>query len=257
MTTWAPRFPRVLSALAASLTLVPLVTGAADQPPEGFLEHPEVVPATIECDEGPGTVSVVGQVFPTLSRTGGGQADLPLNVAASLPGDGAEADGSAQTDGDADAGSEAIELELSLVPHQDTVQNVTADEMAAASDRAGRLTTELTGESGHLVSGDDDPLLTWDDWDPPLGIYEVHVETGAFTLSGPGDCEVVSPGPVSSIQVGSEDEWSEAASEAASADESGLAAYLPWAVAVMGVLGALCLAVPAVLYLRKGRSAAE
>lgn len=246
MTTWAPRFPRVLSALAASLTLVPLVTGAADQPPEGFLEHPDVVPATVECDEGSGTVSVVGQVFPTLTQTGGGQADLPLNVAASLPGNDAEADG-----------SEAIELELSLVPHQDTVQNVTADEMAAASDRAGRLTTELTGESGHLVSGDDDPLLAWDDWDPPLGIYEVHVETGAFTLSGPGDCEVVSPGPVSSIQVGSEDEWSEAASEAASADESGLAAYLPWAVAVMGVLGALCLAVPAVLYLRKGRSAAE
>ncbi|GAB3703756.1 hypothetical protein [Nocardiopsis oceani] len=246
MTTWAPRFPRVLSALAASLTLVPLVTGAADQPPEGFLEHPDVVPATVECDEGSGTVSVVGQVFPTLTQTGGGQADLPLNVAASLPGNDAGA-----------GGSEAIELELSLVPHQDTVQNVTADEMAAASDRAGRLTTELTGESGHLVSGDDDPLLTWDDWDPPLGIYEVHVETGAFTLSGPGDCEVVSPGPVSSIQVGSEDEWSEAASEAASADESGLAAYLPWAVAVMGVLGALCLAVPAVLYLRKGRSAAE
>ncbi|GHC76127.1 hypothetical protein GCM10007079_12160 [Nocardiopsis terrae] len=254
---WAPRSPRVLSALALSLAPVPALLGAApaatatDPTPEGP-SHAHVQPAEVECDRGAGTVTVVGQVFPVLSRSAEGRSELSLDLAAELAGD-AEAAENAGTAGGAEA---VADLELALAPHAQPLPGVTPEEMTEAADRAGPLTATLSGTGGRLLSGDGSPTLAWQDWEPPVGFYEVRVATGTFSLTGFGDCAVVGGGPLASVQVGTEEEQ-EQQREAGADEASGPSDrrdHLPRVALAVGVLGALCLLVPAVLHLR-GRAA--
>lgn len=250
---WAPRFPRVLSASAVSLLLSPALLGAAapaaaDPPPEGP-SHAYVKPAGVECDQGAGTLTVVGQLFPVLSQEVDSQPELSLPLAAELATEepaGEEAEG-------------AIDLELVLVPHVEPLPGVTAEEMDGAADRAGTLTATLSGAEGRLLTGEEPPGLAWEDWEPPLGFYEVHVATESFSLSGFGDCTVNAETPLSSIQIGTDDEQEEqratGAEEASAATaSSGWRDHLPWIILGAGVLGAVFLLVPAVLHLRRRRT---
>lgn len=256
---WAPRFPRVLSASAVSLLLSPALLGAAapvtapaadDPPPEGP-SHAYVKPAAVECDQGTGTLTVVGQLFPVLSRSDEGRTELSLPLAAELASDAESTEG-------AEGAEETADLELVVVPHAEPLPGITAEEMDEAADRAGTLTATLSGADGRLLSGDEPPTLAWEDWDPPLGFYEVHVATEAFSLPGFGDCAVNAETPVSSVQVGTEDEQEEqrttGAEEASAADSSGWRDHLPWIILGAGVLGAVFLLVPAVLHLRRRKA---
>ncbi|WP_017585156.1 hypothetical protein [Nocardiopsis ganjiahuensis] len=248
---WAPRFPRVLSAPAVSLLLVPALLGAAapaatdDPPPEGP-SHAYVKPAGIECDRGAGTLTVVGQLFPVLSESDGGQSELSLALAAELASEEEEGTGAEET----------ADLELVLVPQAQTLPGITAEEMDEAAQRAGTLTATLSGADGRLLTGDDPPVLSWADWEPPLGFYEVRVATESFSLPGFGECAVVAETPLSSVQVGTDDELGEqlangADEAAADSGSSGWRDLLPWFVLGAGVLGAVFLLVPVVLHLRR------
>ncbi|MBQ1084086.1 hypothetical protein [Nocardiopsis sp. B62] len=236
---WAPRFPRVLSALAVTLVLAPATLGAAEPSPEGP-SHAYVRPADVSCDQGSGTLTVIGQLFPVVSSFSDGQPEVSLSLAAEL-------------EPEEETGEEATtNLELVVVPNPEPLPGISADDMAAAAERAGTLTAGLSGSDGRLLTGDDPPTLAWEDWEPPLGFYEVRVATETFTLPGFGDCTVSAATPVSSVQVGTEDELEE--QRASGDDASGLREYLPWIVLGVGVLGAVCLLVPAVLHLRRRAS---
>lgn len=246
---WAPRFPRVLSALAVTLTLAPATLGAADPAadptPEGP-SHAYVKPAEVACDQGAGTLTVVGQLFPVVSDSPDGQPEFSLSLAAELASEEETEDETEGEEGTAD-------LELELVPNPEPLPGISAEEMGAATERAGTLTATLSGSDGRLLTGDDPPALAWEDWEPPLGFYEVRVATETFALPGFGDCSVTAATPVSSVQVGTEDELEE--QRASGVDESsGLREYLPWVLLGVGVLGAVCMLVPAVLHLRRRRA---
>lgn len=247
---WAPRFPRVLSAPVVSLLLAPALLGAADAdepPPEGP-SHAYVKPAEVECDQGGGTLTVVGQLFPVLSQEVEDQPGLSLPLAAEIA-----------AEDPAEEGAEgSIDLELVLVPHAEPLPGITAEEMNEAADRAGTLTATLTGTDGRLLTGAEAPGVAWAEWEPPLGFYEVRVATETFSLSGFGDCTVNAETAVGSIQVGNDDEQQEqrenGAGEAAAADSSGARGYLPWIILGAGALGLVFLLVPAVLHLRRRRT---
>ncbi|WP_431872019.1 hypothetical protein [Nocardiopsis eucommiae] len=252
---WAPRFPRVLSALAVTLTLAPATLGAADPATEPTAEataegptHAYVKPADVACDQGAGTLTVVGQLFPVVSDSPDGQPELSLSLAAELAAD-SEEDGEDETEGE----EGTTDLELELVPNPEPLPGISAEDMGAATERAGTLTATLSGDDGRLLTGDDPPGLAWEDWEPPLGFYEVRVATETFSLPGFGDCTVTAATPLSSVQVGTEDELTEqrASGQEASSDPR---AYLPWVLLGVGMLGAVCMLVPAVLHLRRRRA---
>ena len=248
---WAPRFPRVLSAPVASLLLAPALLGAAapgaDAPPTEGPSHAYVKPAEVECDQGAGTLTVVGQLFPVLSREVDDQPGLSLPLAAELaPGDSAE-----------EGAEGGFDLELVLVPHAEPLPGITAEEMDGAADRAGTLTATLSGTDGRLLTGEEAPGVAWADWEPPLGFYEVRVATESFSLPGFGDCAVNAETAVASVQVGSDEEQREQrehGADEAAADSSGVRALLPWIILGAGVLGLVLLLVPAVLHLRRRRT---
>ncbi len=256
---WAPRFPRVLSAPAVSLLLLPALLGAAapapvsaaaGDPPQEGPSHAYVKPAGVECDQGTGTLTVIGQLFPVLSLSDGGQPELSLALAAELAA--AEQDGAEM----AEEAEESADLELVLVPQAQTLPGITTEEMDEAAERAGTLTATLSGTDGRLLTGDDPPALAWEEWEPALGFYEVRVATESFSLPGFGECAVTAETPVSSVQVGTDDELdaqrANGADEAAdAADSSGWRDQLPWIILGTGVLGAVLLLVPAVLHLRR------
>ncbi|MFE9242718.1 hypothetical protein [Nocardiopsis sp. NPDC006938] len=264
---WAPRFPRVLSALAATLVLVPVVLGAAapadeptDEPTPDGPSHAYVKPADVACDQGTGTLTVIGQLFPVLSDSPDGQPELTLSLAAELAAEENEegGDGEESQEGPGATAEEgSTDLELVVVPHPEPLPGITAEEMGAAADRAGTLTATLSGPDGRLLTGDAPPTLAWEDWEPPLGFYEVRVATESFSLPGFGDCAVTASTPVSSVQVGTEEELEGQRASGAEQGASGPRAYLPWIVLGAGVLGAVFLLVPAVLHLRRRSAGAQ
>lgn len=254
---WAPRFPHVLPASALALLLVPALLGAAapetDDPPAEGPSHAYVKPAEVECDQGTGTLTVVGQLFPVLSQEVEDQPGLSLPLAAELapedpPEEGAE--GAAGAEG-------GVDLELVLVPHAEPLPGTTAEEMSEAAERAGTLTATLSGTDGRLLTGEEAPGVAWADWEPPLGFYEVWVATESFSLPGFGECTVNAETALASVQVGGDDEQQEQrehSAEEAAAASSGARALLPWIILGAGVLGLVCLLVPAVLHLRRRRT---
>ncbi|GAA1078365.1 hypothetical protein [Nocardiopsis metallicus] len=248
---WAPRFPRFLSAPVVLSLLAPALLGAAapaadDPPPEGP-SHAYVKPAEVECDQGAGTLTVIGQLFPVLSQEVDDQPGLSLPLAAEL----------AHEDPGEEGAEGGIDLELVLVPHPEPLPGITAEEMDEAADRAGTLTATLSGAGGRLLTGEEAPGVAWAGWEPPLGFYEVRVATESFSLPGFGDCTVNAETAVASVQVGDDDEQREQrenGAEEAAAASSGAQALLPWIILGAGLLGLVFLLVPAVLYLRRRRT---
>lgn len=215
-------------------------------PPEGP-SHAYVKPAEVECDQGAGTLTVIGQLFPVLSQEVDDQPGLSLPLAAEL----------APEDPGEEGAEGGIDLELVLVPQAEPFPGITAEETNEAADRAGTLTATLSGTDGRLLTGEEAPGVAWADWEPPLGFYEVRVATESFSLPGFGDCTVNAEAAVASVQVGSDDEQREQrenGADEAAAGSSGAQALLPWIILGAGVLGLVFLLVPAVLHLRRRRT---
>jgi hypothetical protein len=229
------------------LFVAPALLGATDGPPPEGPSHAYVKPAEVECDQGAGTLTVVGQLFPVLSQEVDDRPGLSLPLAAELTSEDPAGEG-------AEVG---VDLELVLVPHAEPFPGITAEEMAEAAERAGTLTATLSGAEGRLLTGEEAPGVAWSDWEPPLGFYEVRVATESFSLPGFGDCTVNAENAVASVQVGDDDEQREQRENGAdetAADPSGAQDLLPWIILGAGTLGLVLLLVPAVLHLRRRRN---